>query len=321
MNSFLRRITSRVLDPLVPASFGRPGFLLRAPAFDPRDLDVSLAGQRIVITGGTSGIGFATAQALKRLHAEVIVVGRDPAKGLSAVEALNRVDGAEARFVRCDLSDFRSIDEAVRDLGPKSIDRLVHNASILPDELSRTAEGLEATYASNLVGPLRFQFLIDESAERLRRVVWVSSGGMYAVPLDLRVLRGDVKRFDGVTAYAQTKRAQILVAERMAATFGSRLRSYSMHPGWVDTPSVASSLPRFHALTKAFLRTPEQGADTVIWLTATDAPLESGAFYFDRERQNSELVPGTATSLKTREELFAAIERDAKLPRTFISAS
>ena len=321
MTSLLRRLRSHALDPVVPASFGRPGFLRHAELFDPTDLDVDLREQRVVITGGTSGIGLAAALELKRLGADVVVLGRDAAKGRQAVEHLSTNKAGSAAFLRCDIGDFTSIDAAVRELGARSVDRLVHNASILPRDRTRTADGLEATYATNVVGPLRFQFLLDESAARLRRVVWVSSGGMYLVPLDLRALRGDVKRFDGVTAYAHTKRAQILVAERMAERFGPRLRSFSMHPGWADTPSVESSLPRFHALTKSFLRTPAQGADTVVWLTATARELAPGGFFFDREVKDSEVAPGTRTSAKVRARLFEMLERDAGIPSTFISTS
>jgi NAD(P)-dependent dehydrogenase (short-subunit alcohol dehydrogenase family) len=321
VTSLLRRLRSHLFDPVVPASFGRPGFLRHAELFDPTDLDVDLRGQRIVITGGTSGIGLAAARALKGLGADVVVLGRDASKGQLAVEQLSAHKAGSAAFVRCDIGDFTSVDAAVREIGARSVDRLVHNASILPLERARTAEGLEATYATNIVGPLRFQFRLDETAERLHRVVWVSSGGMYLVPLDLRALRGDVKRFDGVKAYAHTKRAQVIVAERMAERFGPRLRSFSMHPGWADTPSVESSLPRFHALTKSFLRTPDQGADTVVWLTATARELAPGGFFFDREAKDSEVAPGTRTSTEVRAQLFEMLERDAGIPSTFISTS
>ena len=313
-------LSAALLSPLVPASFGRPGFLARASSFRPEDLAVDLAGVAIGITGGTSGIGLAAADALARLGATLTIFGRDAAKGARAAEALSRVAREPVRFVRCDVGDFASIDAAVRELGPKAFDRFVHNASILPHARSVTAEGFESTYATNLVGPLRLEFLLDPHHDRLRRTVWVSSGGMYLVPLDLRELRGDTRRFDGVRAYAQTKRAQILTARAMSRAHGPSFASYAMHPGWVDTPSVESSLPTFYRMTKSFLRTPAQGADTAVWLTATTAPLEAGAFYFDRAKHDFEIVPGTRTTPELERELFDRVAHDARIDRTFISA-
>ena len=85
-----------------------------------------------------------------------------------------------------------------------------------------------------------------------------------------------------------------------------------MHPGWADTPAVASSLPRFHALTRAILRTPAEGADTVVWLAvAPRAKLETGGFYFDRRRRSAHLVPGTRESAADREALWRLVEEIA----------
>lgn len=313
-------LSSALLAPFVPASFGRPGFLARASSFRASDLEVDLTGVAIGVTGGTSGIGLAAAQALAARGAELTLFGRDERKGELAADQVSCSARTRARFVRCDVGDFSSIDEVARALGARPFDRFVHNAGILPNERRMTAEGLEATYATNLVGPLRLEYLMDPHHERLRRTVWVSSGGMYLVPLDLRELRGETRRFDGVRAYAQTKRAQILTARAMSRAHGPRYAAYSMHPGWVDTPSVESSLPLFYRVTRSFLRTPAQGADTAVWLTATAAPLEAGGFYFDREAHDFELVPGTHTSVGLERELFDQVARDARVDRTFISA-
>ncbi len=321
MNALTARLGAALVSPIVPASFGRPGFLAREPLFDPRDLAVDLSGEAIGITGGTSGIGLAAAHALAKLGAAVTIFGRDAAKGERAAAAIDEAAPGRARFVRCDVGDFASIDAAARELGPAPFDRFLHNASILPHERRVTADGLEATYATNLVGPLRLEHRMDPEHRRLRRTVWVSSGGMYLVPLELRELRGEGRRFDGVRAYAQTKRAQILLARAMSRTHAGKLTSFSMHPGWVDTPSVVEALPVFHRFTRAFLRTPEQGADTAVWLTATARALEPGGFYFDRELHDPEVFPGTRASGALCDALFDALAADAGVPRTYISAS
>jgi NAD(P)-dependent dehydrogenase (short-subunit alcohol dehydrogenase family) len=321
VNAFAARLRAALVTPFVPASFGSPGFRAREPLFDRRDLEVDLTGEAIGVTGGTSGIGLATARALANLGAAVTLFGRDAKKGERAARAIDAECRGTARFVRCDVGDFASIDAAVRALGPEPFDRFVHNASILPHERRLSPEGFESTYATNIVGPLRLEHRMDPAHRRLRRTVWVSSGGMYLVPLDLTELRGDVRRFDGVRAYAQTKRAQILVARAMSRTHAGRCDAFSMHPGWADTPSVVDALPRFHRMTQALLRTPEQGADTAVWLTATPRALQPGGFYFDRELQDPEVFPGTRASVATLEALFDTLARDADVPRAYISAS
>ncbi len=96
----------------------------------------------------------------------------------------------------------------------------------------------------------------------------------------------------------------------LAELWADRLRGtgvtvHSMHPGWADTPAVQSSLPRFHRVTEAILRTPAEGADTVLWLAASDAAREeTGLFYFDREPQRTVWLPGTRASQDERAALW-----------------
>jgi hypothetical protein len=82
-----------------------------------------------------------------------------------------------------------------------------------------------------------------------------------------------------------------------------------MHPGWSATPGVRTSLPRFFELLRARLRTPEQGADTIVWL-AVSAEVEgqSGGFWFDRERKRTHLLPLTRETATERAKLWALCE-------------
>ena len=145
-------------------------------------------------------------------------------------------------------------------------------------------------------------------------MIHVSSGGMYGARLDLRALQGDVASYDGVAAYAQTKRAQVILnelwAERFAAELDSAVRSEAMHPGWAATPGVATSLPRFNRLLQPLLRDAEQGADTVLWLATSELPGDRGGrFWFDRRPRRTHLWPGTRESEQTRAELWTLCER------------
>jgi dehydrogenase/reductase SDR family member 12 len=127
-------------------------------------------------------------------------------------------------------------------------------------------------------------------------VITVSSGGMYTQRLDPAILQLPASRYRGVTAYAKAKRAQVALSREWAHRFaGTGVAFHAMHPGWVDTPGMAAALPGFRRLTRPILRTPEEGADTIVWLAAMPPErLGSGHFWHDRRPRPEHLVPHTA---------------------------
>jgi len=195
---------------------------------------------------------------------------------------------------------------------------LVHNAGVLPDERIETRDGLELTFATHVVGPHLLTRLLRPSLEKSpdARVIWVSSGGMYTRGLNLEDPNWTQRDYDGVRAYAETKRAQVILAELWA----EELRAFpiavnAMHPGWADTPAVESSLPRFHRITRNILRTPAEGADTVVWLAACPRAREStGRFFFDRKERRTHLLPFTRESDRDRAVLWELCERLCAAP-------
>ena len=100
-------------------------------------------------------------------------------------------------------------------------------------------------------------------------------------------------QFDGPKVYARTKRAQVILTEIWAKRLaGTGVVVHAMHPGWSDTPGVRSSLPRFYKATRPLLRTPAQGADTIVWLGAAAEPgHSSGRFWHDRRQRPTHLLP------------------------------
>jgi hypothetical protein len=84
----------------------------------------------------------------------------------------------------------------------------------------------------------------------------------------------------------------------------------AMHPGWADTPGVQDQLPGFHKVMRSFLRSPEQGADTIVWLaSAPEAEQVSGKFWLDREPHLSAILPGTAGTEQQRKQLMEELQR------------
>jgi NAD(P)-dependent dehydrogenase (short-subunit alcohol dehydrogenase family) len=326
IQAWLGRALGRVVDPFILGSFDRTGFRIHSLRFDPADLDVDLAGRRCLVTGANSGIGYETALALADLGAEVVLLCRDGARGEAAAARIReRTGNPRVRLEILDVSDLAAVRAAGRRLAEGPVDVLIHNAGVLPDARLETRDGLELTLATHVVGPFLLTSLLRQRLEASPdgRVVWVSSGGMYARKLALDDPNWERRDYDGVLAYAETKRAQVVLAELWAEELaGSSVAVNSMHPGWADTPAVKDSLPRFHSLTRRILRTPAEGADTVVWLAASSAARAlRGRFVFDREARRTHLLPFTKESQRERRELWRlclrrAGVREVSQPRT-----
>jgi dehydrogenase/reductase SDR family protein 12 len=303
----------RLLDATVVFSFDRTGFRRHAARFRAEDLEVSLAGKRCLVTGGNSGIGKAAAAGLAGRGAEVVLLCRSRERGEAAAAEIRRATGNEAvRAEEVDVSETDSIRAFVRRFRSRRVDVLVNNAGVLPDRRAATADGVELTLATNLLGPYLLTELLLPRLEASpdARVVSVASGGMYTQRLDVEaLLSGGPDPFDGVVQYARTKRALVVLNEQWAARHRTTGVTFSaMHPGWADTPAVRTSLPRFREVTKRILRTPEEGADTVIWLAAApSAAGRNGLFWFDREPVSTHYLPWTRETPEEREALASAL--------------
>lgn len=316
-----RSLFDRALDATIALSFDRTGFARHARGFDPADLDVDLRGRVAAVTGANSGLGFATAAGLARRGAQVHLLCRNPERGEIARKQLVEETGGELHLSVVDVSDGDSVARFCADPGIPRLDILVHNAGALLSGRQATADGLEVTLATHVVGPLRLTLgllpkLVASPDGRPARIVWVSSGGMYPKRLSVDRLAATSGPFDGVAAYADCKRAQVVLSELLAERLDPGVvTSNAMHPGWAATPGVASSLPRFHAVTRRILRSPEEGADTALWLAAcARIGGQTGRFWFDRRAVSSHLLPGTREGAEERGRLWEQALAWAGLP-------
>ncbi len=247
-------------------------------------IEADLRGRVAVVTGATSGLGRETASSLAALGASLVIVGRNPEKTRAVAQEIAQSTGnPEVRFELADLSSMQEI-RALADRIEAPIHLLVNNAGVLLPEREETPEGLEKTFATNLLGHFLLTNLLIEKLEAPARIINVSSGGMYTQRIRVNDLQMAQERYDGAVAYARTKRGQVILTELWAESLRDKgIVVHSMHPGWADTPGVSSSLPRFYKLTKPLLRTPAQGADTIVWLCASEeAGQTTGQFWHDR---------------------------------------
>ena len=288
----------RLLDRTVVLGYSRLGYAIRRrrwAADDPRP--GALTGRTAVVTGGGSGLGEATVLGLARLGARVHLLVRSPERAAPAVARIERQlrdEGlvAELRTERCDVSDPAMIDVfaedfCARDGGSTALDVLVHNAGVMPPQRTESVEGHELSVATHVLGPIR---LTEQLLPALRRSehgarqVFVASGGMYTQPLPVDDPEFAEGTYQGAVAYARSKRMQVELAPILDRRWSpDRISTFVMHPGWADTPGLAKSLPAFRTLTRPFLRPAEEGADTAVWLAATEPAPPSGTFWHDRQ--------------------------------------
>lgn len=309
-----------VLDRTIIPGYSRLGFAVRSrtwPAGDPPA--GALTGATVLVTGANSGIGKAAAAALARLGPTVLMTVRDRQRGESARRELLR-DNPDADLIveRCDVSDLADVKAFAADvLGRRRrIDALIHNAGVMPPARTETSEGHELSLATHVLGPLLLTELLlpTLAAAPSPRVVLMSSGGMYAQPLPSDDPEYRVGTYRGATAYARSKRIQIALTPILSRRWVEhRVTVAAMHPGWVDTPGVAQSLPLFRRITAPLLRTAQQGADTAVWLAATTPAPPSGHFWHDRRIRPTHYRRATRTTQAEVDRVWEYCARAADL--------
>lgn len=305
-------LTDRADRWIVPglSLFTRLGYKLAKKHFNP--VSAYLRDQHMVITGASSGLGYAAAQMLARRGARLTLVMRNAEKAKDTVAALRTETGnAHIRYELADLALVKDVDALVRRLKKRgeAIDVLINNAGALFNPRGETSEGLEQSFALLLLSPYRVTLglkpLLLKSASP--RVVNVVSGGMYSQKLAVdSLIIGEDEKYSGSVAYARQKRALMVLTQEWAEQWAAEgIVVNAMHPGWADTPGVQDALPEFRSVTRAVLRNSEEGADTIFWLAAaTEAGDVSGELFLDRLVHTPYLTSGTREAPGERERLL-----------------
>jgi dehydrogenase/reductase SDR family protein 12 len=292
------RLIDAVLEASVVGSFSKIGPALRRPTAHWK-VPPAAGDRTVVVTGATSGLGLAAATELSRLGAHVCLVGRDRTR---TDDAKARVEAAGGVGVTTELADFADLD-AVGALADRLRDRLdridvlVHNAGALHRTFHTSPQGIEATVSLHLLAPYvlteRLLPLLGVSAPS--RVITMTSGGMYSQRFALDQLVMNEKDYDGATAYARAKRAQVVLTHEWQRRYGPLgVDFHVVHPGWADTPGLATGLPAFARVARPLLRSAADGADTLVWLAgSSERTPEGGHLWLDRRPRREYYVPWT----------------------------
>jgi dehydrogenase/reductase SDR family member 12 len=310
--SALARATDALLEASVVGSFSRIGIQIRSrllPEFtdgpqrggdrDPASANRLHPPDRVaVVTGATSGLGLAAARMLARRGWTVHFLARDPDRAERARRQIGATNtGGKITYGLADLEDLGSLHAFASDFRGQHprLDVLVHAAGAIYQRYAVTQAGIECTFAGQVIAPFTLTKLLMRPlvAAAPARVITVSSGGMYTQRLGPATVEMAPSGYNGVTAYARAKRAQVALSREWASRIRpSAVAFHAMHPGWADTPGLAAALPRFYRLARPILRSSEEGADTIVWL-ATAAPerLGSGCLWLDRRPRPEYRLP------------------------------
>ncbi|MEZ5245488.1 MAG: SDR family NAD(P)-dependent oxidoreductase [Acidimicrobiales bacterium] len=313
--SLTARIVDRLLEVPIAPSFTRVGYHLRSSLFDWTDLDeLDGTGKTVILTGATSGIGLAAAQRLTDADTTLVILGRNAEK-TERVRAELADGGGDVSCVIADMGDLdqvRRVSAEILERHP-GIDALLHNAGALSAERRDNNAGIELTVASQVVGPFLMTTLLAPALSAAGgRVITMSSGGMYASPLRVDGLQMSEADYGGSEQYSRAKRAQVTLNEMWPTRSPEPgISFHAVHPGWADTPGVEEALPTFRRIVGPALRTPDEGADTMVWLALApdlgDAP--NGSFWLDRAPRPIHRLPSTKRSdtPQRREELWRMV--------------
>lgn len=272
----------------------------------------NFAGQTWLVIGGSEGIGGSAVRSAIAGGATVIAVARDAAK-LQAFKGSLQGPGQLLMEV-ADFSlqgDVRALLQRLEQRGLR-IDVLINNVGIQKRDQILTKEGLETSFATNILSHyLLTTALLERKLLRDKAIVIeVSSGGMYNHPMVVKDLNITGDGYLGVRAYGLSKRAQVMLTAYWREKYAQTgMDFYVMHPGWVDTAAVGRSMPRFRAMLKSVLREHYQGADTIVWL-ADRRPRQEAveSIWFDRKERPVHIYEHTPKSKATRAELVEFLE-------------
>ena len=251
----------------------------------------SMGGKIVLITGGTSGIGKAAATALAVMGARVVVTGRDEERGERAVEEIRRDIGGEVSLMLADLAVQDDVGRLAEEFQERHdrLDVLVNNAGVVQSERTETPDAIETTLAVNHLAPFLLTNLLLDLLKRSApsRIITVASDAERWGRLDLDDLQSR-RKYKGMQVYGMTKLANIMFTFELAERLrGTGVTANCVHPGAVNTNFAMNNRGIMTLLFRAFkpfMRSPEQGADTIIYLASSpDVEGMTGKYLSDRK--------------------------------------
>lgn len=258
----------------------------------------NMQGKVCLVTGATSGIGEVTARALAQMGATVIAVGRDPQRGAATLNRIKEAaPTAQIEFMLADLSSLAQVRQLAQEFKRKysRLDVLVNNAGAWLTRYQESVDGIEMTFALNHLGYFLLTNLLLDTLKTSTpaRIVNVSSYGHARGKINFDDLQFRQK-YNGMQAYRQSKLANILFTYELARRLaGTDITVNALNPGLVATNFGLNNFGLNNGWLKSLLRrayalaaiSPEQGAQTVIYLATSPEVEGVTGKYFVKEKE------------------------------------
>jgi NAD(P)-dependent dehydrogenase (short-subunit alcohol dehydrogenase family) len=294
----------------------------------------SQSGKLALVTGGTGGLGLESARVLARAGAEVVLTGRNDAKGAEAIVKIrNQSPSAKVEYQRCDLANLAAVRDFVRRFADthQALDLLINNAGVMAiPRRETTADGFEMQFGVNYLAhfALTAQLLPLLRTVAGARVVGLSSLAHRTGMIDFGDLQGE-RFYNPWKAYGQSKLAMLMFAlelQRRSDSARWNLTSIAAHPGWSRTDLFSSGPGRSSLFSIAsqfaapFLSQPAEAGALPILFAATDSKARGGGYY--GPGGFSELTgPPTKASIMIQARDSAAAKRLWDISETLTGAS
>jgi NAD(P)-dependent dehydrogenase (short-subunit alcohol dehydrogenase family) len=246
----------------------------------------------VLITGANSGIGKAASLALAKMGAQVVMVARNKERGEAArAEIVKESGNSSVDLLLADLSSLESVRQLSREFQSKypRLDVLVNNAGLFNQRRNVTVDGYENTFETNYLSSFLLSNLLLDLLKKSApsRIINVSSVGHYNGHINFDDLNLE-KNYGGWKAYGQSKLALVLFTHQLAKKLeGTGVTVNALHPGTVATHIWSRPLGPFGfimALPKLFMISPQKGADTIVYLAASDEAANISGEYLEKSR-------------------------------------
>lgn len=239
-----------------------------------------LDGQKVLVTGGSEGIGLGTCRGLMQRGADVVIAARSSDKGIAAAARLSEEFDRDVIFMRLDLSDLDSVVEFCRslhtELGDARLDGLICNAGVMPRRHRTSAQGHELAFATNVLGHyLLLRHLVDRLLSEAARVV-VVTGDIYILASDCTPDFRFRTPLGGTLAYCRSKLGNLWIARELQRRH-QKLRVRVVHPGVVATGLGGSRSGLADTISRRFMLDPDRGAQATLYCATQDG-IPAGAY-------------------------------------------
>lgn len=255
----------------------------------------------VVITGANSGMGRASSKALAETGARVLMLCRNRDRGEAAAEEVRKTSGNDSvELVICNLGSFKSIRSAAAEIQNRcsGINVLLNNAGVILPGYHLTEDGFELQFGVNHLGHflLTLELLPLIKAAAPSRIINVASGAHKIGKIHFDDINLE-RKFRFWEAYGRSKLANVLFTYELADRLeGTGVTVNCLHPGAVSTSMGINRDTGFGSLIvkliKPFFQTPEQGADTSVYLAVSDEVEGISGKYFYRRKA----VPSSKSS-------------------------